>query len=156
MIDRSTAERLTEVLREIVREARAATSTLGPSSLPGSIVTVLGALSAAGEQRLGRLAELMGVDLSVASRHTAAAIERGYVERRPDPDDGRASLLRVSAEGEKALAAHRAARVEWLQSLAGDWSDEDARRLLEGLTRLRDDVRAARRAHAEALTPSSS
>jgi DNA-binding MarR family transcriptional regulator len=32
---------------------------------------------------------------------------RGYVERRPDPRDGRARLLHLSARGEQALAAAR-------------------------------------------------
>ncbi|HET9144454.1 MarR family winged helix-turn-helix transcriptional regulator [Actinophytocola sp.] len=32
---------------------------------------------------------------------------RGYVERRPDPQDGRARLLHLSARGEAALAAAR-------------------------------------------------
>jgi DNA-binding MarR family transcriptional regulator len=144
VIEASTAEELTAALRDLVREARAATATLGPSSLPASIAALLGALASAGEQRVSPLATLLGVDLSVASRHAAAAIEHGFVERRPDPQDGRAALLRITPAGEQALAAHRGARVAWVRALTADWSEEDARSLATGLGRLRDDARRAR------------
>ena len=144
MIDRSVAEDLTVVLRDLIHDARCMTSSLGPAALPASIARLLAVLEGSGEHRLGRLAGLLGIDLSVASRQSAAALERGFVERRPDPDDGRAWLLHLTPAGEEALAAHRAARAEWLRSVASSWSDGDARRLLADLQRLREDLRAAR------------
>ena len=49
----------------------------------------------------------------MASRQLAVLERLGYVERRPDPQDGRASLLRLTAAGADALAATRALRAEW-------------------------------------------
>ena len=51
---------------------------------------------ARGDQRCSALALQVGVDVSVASRQLAVLERLGYVERRPDPRDGRASLLRLT------------------------------------------------------------
>jgi DNA-binding MarR family transcriptional regulator len=155
VIDRSVAEQLTDVLRDFVRDARAVPSGRGPATLPSSLAGVLGVLARVGEVRVGHLAELLGVDLSVASRHTAAAIARGLVRRRPDPRDGRAGLLHLTALGEQVLAAHRRARTEWMRSLTSSWSDEDAARLLADLQRLRDDAHAARPVALRGLSAAS-
>ena len=153
MIDRTVAEELTAVLRDVVHGARSMTSSLAPAALPTSVARLLGALDGSGEHRLGRLAGLLGVDLSVASRQVATALERGFVERRPDPGDGRACLLHLTPAGEQALAEHRSTRVEWLRSVASSWTDDDARRLLADLGRLRDDISAARLGGPGALQP---
>ena len=155
MIEQSTAESLAAVLRDVVRGARAAVPALGDDGLPSSVAGVMGVLATEGEVRLGRLAEALGVDLSVASRHAAAAQTRGLVERRPHPRDGRACLFHLTDAGREALSAHQGARAAWLQTAAGSWTDEEARRLVDDLARLRDDVRAGHPAGrgAAALVP---
>ena len=44
--------------------------------------------------------------------------ERGYVQRRPDPSDGRARLVYLSPRGEAALAAARRFHKRYEQRLA--------------------------------------
>ena len=68
-----------------------------------------------------------------------AALEReGLVERVPDPDDGRARLIRLSARGRQA--SQRAMEVvigverEWAEHLGPELTD----RLREALVRLRE------------------
>jgi DNA-binding MarR family transcriptional regulator len=153
VIEQSTAEALADVLRELVRGSRAAVPALGREGLPSSVAGVIGVLASEGEVRLGRLAEALGVDLSVASRHAAAAQERGLVERRPHPRDGRACLFHLTDAGRTALAAHRGARSSWLQEVAGCWTDEEVQRLVTDLARLRDDVRAAQPAGRTTAAP---
>ncbi len=70
-------------------------------------------LAADGPVRLSELAEKMQADPSTISRQVATLVKDGYVERRADPVDGRASLLVVTDRGAAALhrasaAAHRA------------------------------------------------
>lgn len=68
------------------------------------------------EHRLSELALLRGVGRSVVSRQIGELEQRGLVERRTDPSDGRASLLRLTVAGLDALAdAHRLRR-EWLRA----------------------------------------
>jgi DNA-binding MarR family transcriptional regulator len=155
VIEQSTAQALADVLRELVRGSRAAVPALGRDGLPSSMAGVIGVLASEGEARLSRLAEALGVDLSVASRHAAAAQDRGLVERRPHPRDGRACLFHLTDAGREALTTHRGARTAWLQEVAGSWTDEEVQRLVTDLARLRDDVRATPSAGrtTAALTP---
>ncbi len=55
----------------------------------------LEALAAGGEQTLNELAAELYLDKSTASRVVDALVAKGYAERRPHPEDGRA--LRISA-----------------------------------------------------------
>lgn len=103
---------------------------------PGSAV-VLALLGRHGEMRMTRLADLMGIDMSVTSRHVAHAVERGWVDRRPDPLDGRVRLLRLTGDGEGMLTEMHRRTSETLAHLLGDWPEEDVTRLTELLTRLR-------------------
>ena len=71
----------------------------------------------------------------------------GYVERRPDPHDGRASLLRLTRAGADALAAARALRADWALSALSGWDEADAEPLSDLLDRL---VPTSRRSAAHA------
>jgi DNA-binding MarR family transcriptional regulator len=88
--------------------------------------------------RLTELAERAQVTKQTASLLVAALEREGLVERVPDPDDGRARLIRLSARGRQA--AQRAMEVvigverEWAEHLGPELTD----RLREGLVRLRE------------------
>ena len=88
--------------------------------------------------RLTELAERAQVTKQTASLLVAALERAGLVERVPDPDDGRARLIRLSARGRQA--AQRAMEVvigverEWAEHLGPELTD----RLREGLVRLRE------------------
>jgi DNA-binding MarR family transcriptional regulator len=53
--------------------------------------------------RTTELAAAMALGRSTVSRHAARLDELGLVQRTLDPDDGRASLLALSAEGRRTL-----------------------------------------------------
>lgn len=98
--------------------------------LPGFSTPLLSALERDGEQRLGQLACGMHLDPSVISRHVAMLEKHGFIARRPDPDDGRASLLQLTATGAAALADGRQARASVIKSMFADWDDEQLAHLV--------------------------
>ena len=88
----------------------------------------------------------MGVDVSVASRQVSALERAGYVRRRPDPVDGRASLISLSEAGAAALAHTRDVRSQWAYGALSDWTEDEARQLTALLEKLADGLdRAGRR-----------
>jgi DNA-binding MarR family transcriptional regulator len=93
-----------------------------------------------GPLRLSELAGRMGVDTSTASRQVQQLERSGLVGRVADPHDRRASLLELSAEGQRALARMREARRASLAQVLGDWSVKDRRALAVLLARLVDDL----------------
>jgi DNA-binding MarR family transcriptional regulator len=141
-----TRDRLTSSVAQLVRtgrhvSVRAATKLYG--DLPSFGWAMLVPLQQEGDQRCSALAHQLGVDVSVASRQIAVLERLGYVERRPDPQDGRASLISLTPSGTEALAAARALRAEWsLTALAG-WDEADARQLTDLLDRLVEDLATA-------------
>ena len=88
--------------------------------------------------RLTELADRAGVTKQTASLLVAALEREGLVERVPDPEDGRARLIRLSARGREA--AQRA--MEVVVGVEGEWTahlgPELTERLREALVRLRE------------------
>jgi DNA-binding MarR family transcriptional regulator len=103
-------------------------------------ITVLAALSEAGPMRASALAEAAFSDPSTISRQVANLVDLGYVQRRPDPEDGRACVLALTPAGEQALAASRRARDEYLARLTADWPEPDRRTLAALVDRLADEL----------------
>ena len=145
-ITAETVDRLTSSVAQLLRtgrhvSARAAGHLYG--DLPAFGWGLLVPLERDGDQRCSALAVHVGVDVSVASRQLAVLERAGYVERRPDPEDGRASLLRLTGSGAEALAAARALRSDWALTALTGWDEADARQLSDLLDRLVSDLETA-------------
>lgn len=136
MAERSQYEELARQISAIGAVKREMARSLPPECPPAS-AAVLALLDKHGEMRTSGLAELMAIDMSVTSRHVTHVADRGWIERRPDPQDGRSRLLRISESGERFLADLTAHLVETFASHLQDWSDEDVARLNTLLSRLR-------------------
>jgi DNA-binding MarR family transcriptional regulator len=71
--------------------------------------------------------------LGLAQRSVTQAVESlardGLVERRPDPDDGRAKLVTMTDEGAAALAASTDAGEQMLQRIFGSLSQKQLAQL---------------------------
>ncbi|MFB4195612.1 MarR family winged helix-turn-helix transcriptional regulator [Streptomyces carpaticus] len=115
-----------------------------PHDCPPATLGLISVLSRKGEQRMGGLADLLGVDISVASRYAAHAVERGWVERTPDPADKRSRLLRVTASGEALLAELSLRYTDALARYLADWSAADVGHLNDLLFRLRTSFNSCR------------
>lgn len=88
---------------------------VGGNELGIGMRSALFELERGGPRRSGDLARIEGVAAPTMTRMLAAMAERGYVERRPDPDDGRACLVKITEVGSQALIEARnayAARIE--------------------------------------------
>ncbi|RFU87355.1 MarR family transcriptional regulator [Streptomyces triticagri] len=118
-----------------------------PANCPPGSAAVLTLLDRNGEMRMGRLAELLAVDMSVTSRHVAHVVGHGWVERCPDPDDRRSRILRLTPAGSELLEDLASRYMDSLTHHLQDWSDDDVGHLVTLLARLRDafgDCRPAR------------
>jgi len=108
-----------------------------PNGCSSGSATALALLGRDGDMRIGRLAELLGVDISVTSRHVAHLAARGWIDRSPDPADRRSRILRLTSEGRARLDELSERTTQLLAQRLSDWSDEDVRRLTWLMSRLR-------------------
>ncbi|MET4095006.1 MarR family transcriptional regulator [Arthrobacter sp. UYCu712] len=99
-----------------------------------------------GESRATHLAERLGVSAPVLSRHIAELEELGLVVRRPDPEDGRAQLIALSASGVEKLRSIEDQRTSALQGLLQDWTESDAEETARTLKKLAESLRTTARA----------
>jgi len=145
-VTRETRDRLTAGLVQLIRTGRQVSSRAAASvygDLPSFGWALLLPLQRDGAQRCSALAAQAGIDVSVASRQVAVLERGGYLERHPDPADGRASLLSITPAGTEALRAARALRSEWALTALAEWDERDARTLSDLLERLVADVATA-------------
>jgi DNA-binding MarR family transcriptional regulator len=111
-----------------------------PAGLDAAAVGVLMNLVRCGPRRQGALAEVVMLDPSTASRHVAQLVRAGLVERRPDPDDGRAVQLAATPTGQRLadeVSGHHRALVH---QVLGDWPDDDLATFLALLRRFDDQI----------------
>ncbi|RNL78810.1 MarR family winged helix-turn-helix transcriptional regulator [Nocardioides marmorisolisilvae] len=121
----STTTRLYLALGRLNRALRrdAKDATIGHGGL-----SALATLIEQGPQRAGTLAETEGITAPAMTRIVNSLVELGYVERTPDPADGRAQLVAPTTSGTALVLDKRAVRLRALQ---------------ERLDRLSEDERAA-------------
>jgi DNA-binding MarR family transcriptional regulator len=104
---------------------------------------LLSDLAKNGEARPSELAKRRFVDLSVVSRQITQLSAAGLVDRRPAPEDGRASLVSVSEKGRSELARWRANYLEFMETALGGWDDERVTDLIGRLAEMNADLRRA-------------
>jgi DNA-binding MarR family transcriptional regulator len=105
-----------------------------------SVLGTLQMLSGHGEMRVADLAAKVGLTQSAISRQVADLVRAGLVERRIDDADGRAALIRISAEGEARLAQERETRAEQLCEAVTDWEGAQVDHVLDAVRLLADTL----------------
>jgi DNA-binding MarR family transcriptional regulator len=105
-----------------------------------------------GPQRSSALAVAVCVDPSTVSRQIGDLVDRGLVERRADPHDGRATLLAATEAGEARYQQLHERRDRAFALMLADWSDQDVSTLVDLLRRLNDTVIDSRASLLEAIT----
>jgi DNA-binding MarR family transcriptional regulator len=106
-----------------------------------------------GPLRQGALAELVHADPSTVSRHVAALVDRGLVQRVADESDGRASRLHVTDAGHAALDAFRRDRENHFAQVTAGWDVADLAALTTLLGRFLDDMAATTPGASDACPP---
>lgn len=95
-----------------------------------SALSVLHTLSRVGPCRLSDLVRTEQIKQPALTSAVARLERAGLIERRPDPCDGRASMLSLTADGQSSVSQRHAERVERLRSLMDRLSPADRTRLL--------------------------
>jgi DNA-binding MarR family transcriptional regulator len=95
-----------------------------------SALSVLHTLSRAGPCRLSDLVRTEQIKQPALTSAVTKLERDGLVERRPDPCDGRASRLSLTADGQSIVSRRHADRAERLCSLIDRLSPADRARLL--------------------------
>ncbi|GAB3589564.1 hypothetical protein GCM10027446_02280 [Angustibacter peucedani] len=138
----AAAELSTQVVR-LTRQVGALKSHLSARTRHGlewSSYVALFHLVTRGAMRANALAEVLCADPSTVSRQAAALVEAGLVERRPDPDDGRAVQLVATDRGAELFATVRAERDALIAGVLQDWDVDDVRTLATLLDRFTTDL----------------
>jgi len=112
--------------------------TVDPSCFP-----LAKRLMHADAMRVSDLAIDVELDTSTVSRQIKQLELKGIVERTTDPDDGRASLVRLTDEGRSTMQAGFRRRFERIQAVLEPWSERDRQQLQRLLTRLTHNLAAA-------------
>ncbi len=131
--------RLERELTVLLRRARAVSARMAGElhrGLDGAAYGLLTLLDDTGPLRASDLVTKLGLDKSTVSRQVASLVDLGLVDRAADPDDGRAQVLSISAEGHRRLSDVRdVRRARWEADLS-DWPASDVATLGELLARL--------------------
>jgi DNA-binding MarR family transcriptional regulator len=101
-----------------------------------SAFPLLKLLTHQGPMRLSAVAQVLGLDASTVSRHVRQLEDRGLLERTGDPDDGRASRVAVSAQGNECLTKGFETRRHLLTTALDGWTEEERETLRSLLQRV--------------------
>lgn len=120
--ERSLASRLRLAVVRLNRKLRAQRAGEGVSLTQ---ISALSTLHKCGPLTPGQLAAKEGVQPPSMTRVIAALEERGYVERRPHPTDGRQAIVEVSAAGHVYVRETISAREAWLDEKLAELSADE-------------------------------
>ena len=92
---------------------------------------------------LGELSQRMMVTNGNVTGLVERLVEQGLVDRRPSPEDRRAQIVSLTAEGRRLFRAMARANEEWIGDMFADLSNSDIEALLRLLAKAKMSVRAA-------------
>jgi DNA-binding MarR family transcriptional regulator len=134
----TTGQRLLLALMTIGRRIRSRTpdgSGLDPAS-----AFVLHHVAEGAPLRVSELASCTRLDPSTVSRQVRHLEALGYLARSGDPEDRRATRLRLTDQGRARLDEAMRAKAALVDRATADWPQEDRDRLTALLTRLLESI----------------
>jgi DNA-binding MarR family transcriptional regulator len=138
MVTEDIADELLVAIGRFVRATRA-----HADSLPPARAQAMGYLSREGPQTIAWLAARHGVRHQSMSRIVGELESLGYVTRAANPSDARGFVLSLTAAGEAALDADRAARRSWVATAVETKLTPAERAILRAVPSLLERLAAA-------------
>lgn len=136
------------VLHAFMRIGRRMRAKQPGDTLDPSVHFVMYALRCApAPVRLSELAAQTQMDASTVSRHVRSMENAGLVERRPDPDDGRAFRVQLSTAGQTLLDEGLQRKQRLLARAMEGWKQSDIKTFEALMTRFAEGVESL--AHKE-------
>jgi DNA-binding MarR family transcriptional regulator len=129
--DIEAGRRLTSAMFALGKQQATLGHKMSRAGLDRSAVMLLKALVMSGPSRSSVLAAAVHSDPSTVSRQIAGLVRDGLVERRADPEDGRASVLVPTEVGLKLLEEQRRRIGLALARVVRQWAPEDLDRFLD-------------------------
>lgn len=120
MLEHELGVLIKRVRRRIGERARAVHPDLQPAAY-----LILSHVAENGPLRSSALIETFGIDKGAISRQVQHLVDLALVERTPDPDDGRATLLSLTPDGVTRMSEVAEERRLLLERWLGDWSDDE-------------------------------
>lgn len=120
-----------ELINRMRRHLNENAQRVSPGMLPGAY-KVFSTIAGRGRIAQSTLGDVLMVDKGQLSRTVRELEQLGLIQREPDPDDGRASILSPTPLGIERLAAARAPQEQTLIGTLRDWPLDD----IHNLTRL--------------------
>jgi DNA-binding MarR family transcriptional regulator len=102
---------------------------------------VLRCLDEANESTLSEVADACSMDIATASRQVKVLVADGFVDRQASPDDGRATVLRLTPAGRTVYRRIVAVREAYMADVLRRWSAADRTTLTKLVDRLVDDLK---------------
>lgn len=134
-------ETLTRTLREagagLARDVDCSRATLA----------IIRALDARGPLPVNEIAQVLRVDISVASRQVSLMADEGYVERLVDPADRRVRTIALSENGHARTREIEAALEARTREIFADWGTDEIDEAITVLHRLAGTVGASNGEH---------
>ena len=143
--DEDAVSRIDDALSTLVRRtqgprAQEQLTARAGLSLDRAAYPLLRRIGEAETVRTSDVAAALSLDVSTVSRQVRELEVDGLVTRHPDPSDGRASILALTAPGHQALERLRRARREMLAEVVAGWPEGDRSTLADLICRLADDM----------------
>ena len=133
--DVEVGRRLAGAMFGLGKQQASLSNRMSKSGVDRSTIVLLKTMVALGPSRSSELAAAVHSDPSTVSRQIAALVRDGLVERRADPEDGRASVLAPTEAGVELLEEQRRRLGLALARVVKQWDPEDVSRFLELLER---------------------
>jgi DNA-binding MarR family transcriptional regulator len=127
------------MLRRIKRVVCERAQEVHPELQSGAY-SILATLADVGPRRASEVAETFHIDKGAVSRQVQQLVDLGLADRVPDPDDGRASIIRVTDEGARRLAAVSERRRQVLVERLQSWTEEDLEGFVSSLARYNETL----------------
>jgi DNA-binding MarR family transcriptional regulator len=129
------ARRLAGAMFALGKQQASLANRMSKAGVDRSSIVLLKTLVMHGPSRSSELATAVYSDPSTVSRQVAALVRDGLVERRADPEDGRASVLVATESGKAMLEEQRKRMGLALARVVRQWEPDDVSHFLELLER---------------------